>query len=447
MKRGDAHHWTLCLLLVCSPCVFALNPSLDVSQYAHFAWKNSEGFAKGSIGSIAQTPDGYLWLGTSFGLVRFDGIRPVPWTPPAGESLPSGYIRTLLVGDGALWIGTEEGLSRWKNGKLTRYDEAAEGLSGDRITSLFEDREGNVWVGGDDGLDRFRELAASTITMKQGLCGEHVGAIVADRNGSVWTTTIGGLSRWTNGQLTTYRSRVAIPPPARSSGETGVREIVDDGLPPGNPESLFLDDHGRVWVATRRGIAYFEEGHSVPVRTVSNLMVHAMAQDTTGSVWINDQSEGLLHWTGSSSIDRVPWDKLRSGDVATTMVADPRQGGLWLGFFRGGVSYFQGGAIRASFTPAAGLAAGRVSDLRLDNESMEPRERHRSEAVRTASQAMTSASFPCGCATMARASIHRCAMRAGGPATTGCPACRNAPGWLAVSWPSGAHSTREPRSS
>ena len=68
----------LALVLACSACAFALDPSLDVSQYAHTAWKIREGFTKGTIFSTAQTPDGYLWLGTEFGLVRFDGVHAIP---------------------------------------------------------------------------------------------------------------------------------------------------------------------------------------------------------------------------------------------------------------------------------------------------------------------------------------------------------------------------------
>ena len=69
-------------------CGFALNPSLDISQYAHTAWTVRDGFFKGAIYTIAQTPDGYLWLGTEFGLFRFDGVRSVRWEPPAGQHLP-----------------------------------------------------------------------------------------------------------------------------------------------------------------------------------------------------------------------------------------------------------------------------------------------------------------------------------------------------------------------
>ena len=88
----------------------ALNPSLDINQYAHTAWTVRDGFFKGVITSIAQTPDGYLWLGTEFGLLRFDGVRSVPWQPPAGEHLPGSNIRSLLAArDGRLWIGTDQG--------------------------------------------------------------------------------------------------------------------------------------------------------------------------------------------------------------------------------------------------------------------------------------------------------------------------------------------------
>ena len=67
------------VVLAWGPGAYALDPAPDVSQYAHTAWKVRDGFIKGGIYAIAQTPDGYLWLGTEFGLMRFDGVRAVPW--------------------------------------------------------------------------------------------------------------------------------------------------------------------------------------------------------------------------------------------------------------------------------------------------------------------------------------------------------------------------------
>ena len=112
------------MVLAGCPGILALNPSLDVNQYAHTSWRISQGFTKGVIFSIAQTPDGYLWLGTEFGLLRFDGIRNVQWNTLAGDRLPSNDVRKLLVArDGRLWIGTYGGLASWKDGRLTHYPE------------------------------------------------------------------------------------------------------------------------------------------------------------------------------------------------------------------------------------------------------------------------------------------------------------------------------------
>ena len=89
MGRADRRRRTVLavgMLLVCCSGAFALNPALDVSQYAHTAWKVSDGFFTGIIFAIAQTPDGYLWIGTDSGLTRFDGVRAHPVAATSGDA-------------------------------------------------------------------------------------------------------------------------------------------------------------------------------------------------------------------------------------------------------------------------------------------------------------------------------------------------------------------------
>lgn len=495
------------ILLACCPCASALNPSLDVNQYAHTAWTVREGFFNDAIDAIAQTPDGYLWLGTEFGLLRFDGVRSVPWQPPAGERLPSSAIGSLLAArDGRLWIGTAKGLASWKDGKLTHYPDLStqsvrtlleegdgtiwaggyglptgrlcaiqgantrcygkdgalgsivgylyedsggnlwvgaatglwrwkpgspklypmpsrvpiisglieagegaliiamhggirrfvdgkleadplsageqpshllrdrngglwigtldqglvhvhqgrtdrftrsDGLSGNVIYGLFEDREGNVWVATSDGLDRFCDVSVPTNSVKQGLSNSDVGSVLAARDGSIWLGTRDGLSRWNDGQVTIYRKR-------------------NSGLPDDMVGSLFQDDRGRIWASTYRGVAYFENGQFIPVSGVPIGIMHSIAGDRAGNLWISHSVEGLFHVLGGSVVERIPWAKLGTGDHALTLFSEPAGGGLWLGFREGGIKLFKDGMVRASYTSADGLGEGAVTGLQRD---------------------------------------------------------------------------------
>ena len=134
----------------------ALNPAIYINQYSHTAWTAREGFFKGRAKAIAQTPDGYLWLGTEFGLLRFDGVRAVPWQPLGGEQLPSNFISDLPVAhDGTLWIGTLSGLASWRNSTFTHYREVA----GADVVSLLEDRQQTIWIGTSEASKKGRLCA------------------------------------------------------------------------------------------------------------------------------------------------------------------------------------------------------------------------------------------------------------------------------------------------
>src|SRR3974377_2550602 len=112
---------TICLLFWC-PHIFALEPSGDVSQYAHTTWTYRDGFVQGAVNAMTQTPDGYLWLATQSGVLRFDGLRASPLPLPPGQQLPSTAVGALLAASaGTLWIGTPDGVVGWNKGRLTQY--------------------------------------------------------------------------------------------------------------------------------------------------------------------------------------------------------------------------------------------------------------------------------------------------------------------------------------
>ena len=124
--------------------------------------------------------------------------------------------------DGGLWVGPAgRGIVHIHQGRTDVFSQS-DGLSGDDIYDLFEDREGNIWVATINGLDRFRELPVVTYSTNQGLSGIPWGGILAAREGSVWFATLDGLNRLNQGQVTVYRQHRA---------GAGVREIAGSGLP------------------------------------------------------------------------------------------------------------------------------------------------------------------------------------------------------------------------
>lgn len=192
------------MLLAWHPCAFALDPTLDVNQYAHSSWRTGESFTNGQISSITQTPDGYLWLGTEFGLLRFDGVRAVPWQP-ANQHLPSIAVESLLVArDGTLWIGTWKGLASWKNGKLIQYPR----LAGLLIMGLIEEDDGTVWAAGFASNRPGRLCAIPSTAVhcygEDGTLGKGPVDLYEDNKGNLCVGVLNGLWRWKRGPAQFY---------------------------------------------------------------------------------------------------------------------------------------------------------------------------------------------------------------------------------------------------
>ena len=302
------------MLLAWCPNALALNPGLDISQYAHTAWRIRDGFSRGFITCFAQTADGYLWLGSESGLLRFDGVRNVPWQPPAGQSLPSTYIRSLLsASDGTLWIGTLTGLASWKSGTLTRYPE----LAGQSINAVLEDREGTIWIAGSSpSSGRLCAVQASDVRChgEDGAFGQAVTALYEQKGGTLWVASINGLWRWKPG------------PPTR---------LPLSGTPTlGN---LAEDDDGALLVGTSAGVrriadATTEETYRLPA-ALGQPKYSRLLRDRDGGLWIGTVDRGLLHVHEGRTDVFSHVDGL-SGDFVNRLFED-REGTVWVATLKG----------------------------------------------------------------------------------------------------------------
>jgi ligand-binding sensor domain-containing protein/signal transduction histidine kinase len=302
-----------CILLACTSAL-ASNQPLDVSQYAHTSWKIREGFTKGVITAIAQTPDGYLWLGTEFGLLRFDGVRVVPWQPPTGQHLPSSRIFSLLAAhDGTLWIGTSKGLASWKGGKLTEYP----ALAGQPIrAAILEDHNGEVWAGGLGSSPPGRLCSIQQGSVR--CYGENEGfengvsGLYEERNGNLWVGVRNGLWRWKPGPPKFY------PAPGPGANGGGIQGLVES-------------DDGALLFGPRNGITRVvgEKTEEFPLPgTVHEFTTTRLIRDHDGNLWIGTSDSGLIHLSLGKT-DVFAQANGLSGDFITALFID-REGSIWV---------------------------------------------------------------------------------------------------------------------
>jgi ligand-binding sensor domain-containing protein len=217
------------LLLYCGQWAQALDPSTRIRQYGHTSWRLGQSGLDYPSLAITQTRDGYLWLGTSHGLFRFDGIRFQHWTPPVGQPLPAEAIAFLKgASDGSLYIGTERGLARITNGQLYDYHVKMRWPG-----PFLEDSQGSMWMGDSGGgtpantLCKIGKDNLSCLGAKDGFgCDEGI-ALTSDKPGSIWIGGWQGICRWQqNAKPLSYMlPRLSEP----NQYNTGVWALASDG--------------------------------------------------------------------------------------------------------------------------------------------------------------------------------------------------------------------------
>ena len=233
------------------------------------------------------------------------------------------------------WEREDRGLLHVHQGRTDAFGRV-DGLSNDFMTNLFEDREGDIWAATREGLDRFRNVSVPTVSVKQGLSGD-ARSVLSKAEEGIWLGTIDGLDQWRNGQVTVYR---------KGNG------ILGDSI-----DSLFRDDHGRIWASTPAGLNSFEGGRFHPETGVPAGYMWSITGNAA-DLWVSSVDHGLLHLREGRLIEQIPMASLGVKDFASVLLHDLSSGGLWVGFVGGGIAYFKDSQTRG-YAEADGLAPGR----------------------------------------------------------------------------------------
>lgn len=331
-------------------------------------WASTEGLIHDRVYCLREAPDGRLWVGTEYGLQALDpgatrfgedlggagrslqyGVHGV-WAEDGGavwmywsqhgsaelRRYESGGWRTYRVGGpvdlvgwpawlvrdrrGRVWMSAgRHGLDCFVDGQFVRLT-GTDGLAGEWVLSLIEDRDGNLWVGTEGGLNCWHRLRVGTVTTRDGLPNTNAWAVIETRDGARWIGTDGGLTKLTRDKATTLEP----------AGDEPRRKFI---------RALLEDREGRLWVGTGGGGIEIHAGQDVSHQELpgglSGNKVRALAQTRDGSIWVG--TEGGLH-----RCDAGGWrtygvsEGLPHGDVRALL--EDREGALWVGTYGGGVA-------------------------------------------------------------------------------------------------------------
>lgn len=381
-----------------------LDPNIPPQRYLLDQWSTSEGLPSTRINSIARTPDGYLWLATAGGLVRFDGLSfvAVPFlTHEEKENGKSTYPDVLFTDkEGTLWIGSTAGLTRYRfdTGQFKTFTRQ-DGLAGDRIRRIYEDMNGNLWISlWVDYLNRFDKgkETFSHFNAQNGLEGKKINAILEDKGGNLLVgTRENGVFAFRNGKFSRFnvpglKNRHLIIMFEDSGGRlwigtSGGLFLVGEN---GTPGSIFTKSHGlsgdyiiaihqdsdgNLWIGTTNGLDRLSPGDWKQHGAVSfqkvfddkNTIVPCLFEDREGSLWMGTDDSGLKRlredkfssFTGGGS---------RELGIILSMLQD-RQGDIWLGALNGVLHRF-GSDGQLHSIPFPGAAGTGISALAQDRE-------------------------------------------------------------------------------
>jgi signal transduction histidine kinase/ligand-binding sensor domain-containing protein/AmiR/NasT family two-component response regulator len=290
-------------------------PSLALKDYVRRTWNTGEGLPQSSVRAIAQSDQGYLWVATSEGLVRFDGVKMDVLDRKSTPSLPSPNIGALLADGDAVWVGLKrDGLLRLRGALVERWTRD-QGLPGDNIQALARTRDGAVWACTTDGLARLPPGAHHFERVEIPEAAS-CSSLSADRSGLLWVGTSVGL--------------------ARVAG-SAVAMFLPDSSPARPVTAVAATSTGVVWVGTDRGLARFQDGHlaDVDLPSLASATITALLEDSTGAVWIGTRAASVSRYAGGKLETLATASGL--SDRSVLSLYQDRESTMWVGLNTGGL--------------------------------------------------------------------------------------------------------------
>lgn len=284
-------------------------------QYSSRTWQVDEGLPNNVVQGIAQTRDGFLWIGTHEGLARFDGTTFTRFEGKSTPDLRNSSITALCADrDGALWIGTDGGgLAILVGGSVFRHDRL-DGLAGDNVRVIYESKDGAMWIGTTTGMSRYQEGKFTNYTKKQGLLSDVVTSIYEDTDDNIWIATGGGLNCLKGKAMDSF----AMP----------------NGLPNDSVRGICQDRGGRIWIGSNNGMLWHNDYWTRSFFAyntkfgLSDTFVSAICEDREGNLWVGTYS-GLNRFREGRFFNELN-NEDKPYDRVNTLYED-REGNLWVG--------------------------------------------------------------------------------------------------------------------
>ncbi len=364
--------------------MLALDPGKSLTQYTRTVWTQQQGLPQDTIRALAQTADGFLWLGTDEGLARFDGYEFVTFTRQPG-GLPTNSITALLAArGGGLWIGTSNGLTLYRDGRFVTYT-TRDGLADNVVTALCQTSDGSLWIAAGVLLSRFRDGKFVNYPLSQLRPLEAVRALAEDSHHVLWVAGYGGLLKRSGGRfvavpgspslagdiiLTMFADRsdtlwIAGSKGLLSRSPSGAQRLYTtrDGLPDDLVRALGQDRDGNLWAGTNAGLSRFEHGRfTAPILDGEHDRdwVRCLLEDREGNLWVG-MNGGLnrfrdARFTMYGRAEGLPSDQ-------PLAVHQDREGHIWVGYHDSGLVDFRPGAYRV-LSEANGLPSNEIFSIR-----------------------------------------------------------------------------------